>query len=138
MKISMVKHIQEGGRLPRGYGMAWTDTGSDSMICYPFPLNIALGWIRKQWRRLRYYQVKNSLLDEQFERSRILMLESKRLREELEEFKEKGELGGVMVTPEEHEAEMLKSRKRGARDMYNAFADDAGLERMRDDKDPYK
>lgn len=137
MRINVVKYIREGEMLPPGYGMAWSDTGSDTMACYPFPLNIALGWIRKYWRKRRFYHVRNSLLDKQFERVRGLTLEVGRLRDELAEFREKSARGGVMVTPEEYHAERIKSRNQGARDMYNAFADDAGIERMPDDRDPY-
>ena len=43
----MRKEIQEGCRLPPGYGVAWFKLHTREAVCYPIPLNLFCRWIRE-------------------------------------------------------------------------------------------
>lgn len=43
------KLVPEGFLLPRGYGVAWPKSEAPIAVCYPIPLNLLLGGIRKVW-----------------------------------------------------------------------------------------
>lgn len=41
------RYVQEGGRFPRGYGLAWYDVMRRKAVCYPMPFNLFANWLRK-------------------------------------------------------------------------------------------
>lgn len=48
--MGLRKVIPEGGVYPKGYGVAWDDYrwgGPAEVVCYPVPLNVVLGVLRK-------------------------------------------------------------------------------------------
>lgn len=51
------RQILEGERIPKWYGIAYHDPNSMISICYPFPFNIIIGWVRKVWLNFRWYYV---------------------------------------------------------------------------------
>lgn len=51
------RFIAEGGRIPRGYGLAWYRYETDHAVCYPIPFNLALGLLRHWYFRLAHGKV---------------------------------------------------------------------------------
>ena len=45
-KEIFAKHIAEGYKLPKFYGVAWFDLRRKSYVCFPIPLNIVIGFFR--------------------------------------------------------------------------------------------
>jgi len=45
--------IAEGGRIPRGYGVAWVLPQAQALCCLPIPLNRVAGSVRNWWLRWR-------------------------------------------------------------------------------------
>lgn len=48
--------LEDGARLPKGYGIAWFDHARQVTICLPIPLNVIAGalriglqWLRSPW-----------------------------------------------------------------------------------------
>lgn len=56
---TIVRELEEGETIPTGYGVAWWDGLRRIIICYPFPLNYILGFLRKVWQWIRYSYIKN-------------------------------------------------------------------------------
>lgn len=50
--ISRLRLVEEGGRIPIGYGVAWLRYDTRHAVCYPIPLNLALGFLRHGYFRL--------------------------------------------------------------------------------------
>lgn len=50
----LIKHINHGEMLPRGYGVAWMDYGSGRLTCMPVPINVVVRWCRVAWVWLKY------------------------------------------------------------------------------------
>ena len=51
----LIKKINQGGLLPRFYGVAWVDWYRDQAICLPLGLNLAAACARNV-----YYSIKNA------------------------------------------------------------------------------
>lgn len=49
----MKKIIYEGEMLSRGYGVAYENLNSMSVVCYPFPLNHIVGTVVRWWWKYR-------------------------------------------------------------------------------------
>jgi len=58
MKITAYR-LEEGERIPRGYGIAYYDVLTDSIVCYPIPLNVVVNVCKKL-----YYRIVSLSLDE--------------------------------------------------------------------------
>jgi len=55
MKLKLRKPIyelEEGGLLPRGFGIAYYEYYSNHVICYPIPLNLFINWGRKLYYKI--------------------------------------------------------------------------------------
>jgi len=55
-KIRFKKEVKEGEKLPRFYGLAYTEyvIGKGfAEICYPIPFNFLIGWIKLAHYRLK-------------------------------------------------------------------------------------
>ena len=48
------RQTSEVDRPPPGYGLAWYRGETGMYICYPWPLNLILGWLRHVYLLLRY------------------------------------------------------------------------------------
>ncbi len=44
--------ITEGALIPKGYGIAYWETGRDVAVCYPLPFNFVVSTARAIYRRL--------------------------------------------------------------------------------------
>ena len=52
MKLRRVVELFE--ETPRGYGVAWEDPARRTAVCYPIPLNLLFGWLRRiRWELAR-------------------------------------------------------------------------------------
>ena len=49
----IARTVREGNIMPRGYGVAWFSPVSPHAICYPVPLNVILGLLRRTYIYLR-------------------------------------------------------------------------------------
>ena len=45
----MKKIIEEGGLIPRGYGVAWRSNYGMKVVCYPIPINLIVRWFNDCW-----------------------------------------------------------------------------------------
>lgn len=52
MVISQIRLVEEGGMIPKGYGVAWVKYDTCHAVCYPIPLNLLLGFLRHWYFRL--------------------------------------------------------------------------------------
>ena len=50
----MIKWIEEGGIVPRWYGIAWRDWHSYRSAILPIPLNVLAAWGRHLWYVVRF------------------------------------------------------------------------------------
>jgi hypothetical protein len=50
----MRKEIEEGGRIPRGYGVAWRAFDLAVVVCYPFGLHLLVRLVRGAYWRLAH------------------------------------------------------------------------------------
>ncbi len=55
--------VEEGMRVPWGYGFAWRDFDSRNTIAYPIPFNVLFRGLRRFWHWL-VGGYKNSVIDE--------------------------------------------------------------------------
>lgn len=46
------RSLQEGGRIPRGYGVAYIDLMRMEAVCYPIPFNLVVNAARKLYHGL--------------------------------------------------------------------------------------
>lgn len=49
--------IMEGGTIPRGYGVAYWKQDHDAAVCYPFPINRIVGFVRNAYLRIRHVKM---------------------------------------------------------------------------------
>lgn len=54
--ITLRQEVEQGCRLPRGYGFAYRDFAANLTIAYPVPLNLFVRWARDVWWALAYYR----------------------------------------------------------------------------------
>ena len=52
--MSLRKTIPEGGRIPKGYGVAWRANFGMKVICYPIILNVIIRWFVDVYWRIVY------------------------------------------------------------------------------------
>lgn len=45
-------YLEEGGRIPRGYGVAYIDIPKRQYVCYPIPFNYIINLLRKAYYAL--------------------------------------------------------------------------------------
>lgn len=50
MDINLMKPLEEGDLLPKGYGIAYRRWDRMIAVCYPFPLNWLVGLAVRAWR----------------------------------------------------------------------------------------
>jgi len=67
----MKKIIDEGMRIPKGYGIAWRDFARDQAICYPIGLNQIVRWARKvyfwiSFPNLSYWEKKELEISQKY------------------------------------------------------------------------
>jgi len=53
------REILEGQKIPKYYGIAWPDYNRQVYICYPFPLNLIIGFIKLVYYKVRYFYFKS-------------------------------------------------------------------------------
>ncbi len=56
------KLIEDGAKLPKGYGFAWRDFDTPSYVAYPIPFNVLFRGLRRLYHWIISH--KNSVLDE--------------------------------------------------------------------------
>ena len=56
------KMIRDGARRSKGYGFAWRDFDTASLVTYPIPFNVLFRSLRQFWHWILSH--KNSVLDE--------------------------------------------------------------------------
>ena len=85
------KIINHGDIVPRGYGIAYlTPDFCQQFVCYPFPLNHIIGWLRYFWYKIRHRWPTKIELDIRAENARRVGFENgwhagqKSLRDEWE------------------------------------------------------
>jgi hypothetical protein len=55
-RIVTRKEIEEGERLPKYYGLAWHEFDRDVGVCFVYPFNILLGYLRTWYLKARYFR----------------------------------------------------------------------------------
>jgi hypothetical protein len=130
--ILTYRQIREGEMIPRFYGVAWHDFLHFYYICYPYPFNIILAFLRKYWLKVRYYRIENPLEQQAL----------RKLYESEDEIREKayesGYRCGLNDGNQVRADELREARKQGARDVMNAFSKEFNIDSVGDDWNPYK
>ncbi len=57
------QQVEEGERVPRGYGFAWRDFDRACMVAYPIPFNVLFRVLRRFWHWI-IAGLKHSVIDE--------------------------------------------------------------------------
>ena len=61
-KVLTRQLIEDGAKLPRGYGFAWRDFDTASHVAYPIPFNVLFRGLRRLYHWI--ISQKHSVLDE--------------------------------------------------------------------------
>jgi hypothetical protein len=81
--FSLVRRIDQGEIIPRGYGIAWLRWGSPHAVIMPVPLNLIAGALRRAWF---WGKVPRVLFDDPRAAYRAGLQEGRRQQAEMDRF----------------------------------------------------